>query len=186
MSIRKLKKEIKNQTDISKIKDENQIEVDQAHKNVLKAIKTKADAYIFLAFRYFIPQYCNKCHKKDCYSYMDSTPAVITCVNCNNTTKINNLPIKDHVLLAQIILYYKITNKGIDRIAEVFKIKKSKVLKSVWWGLSNFIDNNDRLRNNTGRKTLLTNEVNYLTFKNRLTYDKVLLRFESRRSSQDN
>jgi hypothetical protein len=186
MMTRKLENGAKTRTDVAKTPSVNISDDDPVYKNAKKAIKSKADAYVFLAFRYFLPKHCIKCGKKDCYAYEDEKPSVITCMNCENVTKLNKLPIKDHILLAQIIFYYRATNKGIDRIAEIFKVKKSKVLKCIWWGLNSFIDERDRLINHSNRKNFLTNEISYLTLKNRLEYKLTSLRFQARRDSKDN
>jgi hypothetical protein len=186
MTTQKSKKEKKSPIAASKTENKDVSNDDVTYISAKKFIKTPTEAYIFLAFRFFLPKNCIKCHKKDCYSYVDENEAVITCIHCGNNTKLNKLPIKDPIMLAQIIWYYKSTNKSIDRIAEVFNIKKSKVLKCLWWMMNKFTSEGDRLVNNSNRKNFLINEISYLTLKNRLAYKLTSLRFDARHSSQDN
>lgn len=186
MSIQKSKKELKNRTEELKTKRKSIEDVDKTYQVTLETIKTLTDAYIYLAFRYYLPHTCIKCGGKDSYSYIDDEPGLITCVKCCNTTKINKLPIKDVLLLARLIFYFKATNKGVDRIAEVFKIKKSKVLKCLWWCMQRFNDEGTRLINNTNRVNFISNEVGYIRLKLKLRYEKILLTHGVYQASLDN
>lgn len=131
---------------------------DKAYVNTIKAIPNLQNALVWLAFTTAISSSCSKCKSVDSYYFLPTNIYTLICKKCNHTVRLEGLPTSDVVKLSRVLFYYRSTGASLSKIADIFNIQRSDVLKYIQWALHKHVDKEAEWFNFYNRCNLIIGE----------------------------